>query len=133
MRPLTVPVLSLLMLSFVLACGSGEELRVTGLQLGRALNADGTVAGHTTTFQPNDTVHASVLTSGVGSATISVRWIYRDRVLDEPKKQVSYKDVAATDFTFRSGSKFPLGDYRVEVFLNGQPAGTRVFRVEQPR
>ena len=115
------------------ACGSGEGLTVTGLQLGRAVNADGTVAGHTTTFQPSDTVHLSVLTSGLGSSTISVRWVYRDRVLDEPKKQVSYKDVAATAFTLRSGGTFPQGDYAVEVFLDGKAVGTREFRVEERR
>jgi hypothetical protein len=133
MRLLQLRLLSVILLSSIVACGTGDGLHVTGLQLGRALNADGTVASHTTTFRPSDTVHLSVLTSGVGSATLSVRWVYRDRVLDEPKKQVSYRDVAATDFTFRSGGTFPLGEYRAEVFLNGQPAGTRDFRVEQAR
>ncbi|HEV3486782.1 MAG TPA: hypothetical protein VG106_15330, partial [Vicinamibacterales bacterium] len=114
-------------------CGAGEGLSVTGLQLGRALNADGTVAGHTTTFGPDDTVHVSVLTSGVGSATLSARWVYRDRVLDEPQKRVSYRDNAATAFTLRSGGTFPLGEYRVEVFLDGKAAGTREFRVDNPR
>ena len=111
-----------------IACGSG--LRVTGIQLGRSVNADGTVANHTTTFAPTDTVYLSVLTSGVGSGTISVRWTYSGRVVDEPKKQVSYRDVAATEFRLQSAGRFPPGEYTVEIFLDGQPVGTRSFHVE---
>lgn len=126
--------LSLLILIACLpGCGSGEGLRVTGIQLGRGLNADATVAGHTTTFKPGDTIYVSVLTAGTGSATISVRWTYRGRALGEPKKQVSYRDVAATEFHLESAGDFPQGDYVVEIFLDGQPVGTRDFRVEKPR
>ena len=117
----------------VLGCGSGEGLRVTSIQLGRSLNADATVAGHTTRFAPGDTVYVSVLTAGAGSATIGVRWMYRGRVLGEPKKRVSFKDVAATEFHLQSAGGFPPGDYTVEAFLDDQSVGTREFRVEKPR
>jgi hypothetical protein len=117
----------------LLACGSGEGLRVTAIQLGRSLNADNTVAGHTTTFGPRDTICLSVLTAGVGSSTIGVRWVYRGRVLGEPKKDVSYRDVAATEFRLQSAAGFPPGDYTAEVFLDGQLVGSREFRVEKPR
>ena len=69
MRPLTV-VLPLLLL-LVSACES--TLSVSTIQLGRALNADQTVANHTTVFAPNDTVYVSVHTTGAGSGTLSVR------------------------------------------------------------
>ena len=128
------PVLAVALLFVCLAgCGSREELRVTSIQLGRSLNADGTVAGHTTTFGPGDDVYVSVLTAGAGSGTIRVRWTYRGRPLAEPSKQVSYRDIAATDFRLESAGGFPLGEYMVEAFLNGQPAGTREFRVEKRR
>jgi hypothetical protein len=132
MRTLNVlPVLVLF--AFFAGCGSGQTLRVTSIQLGRSLNADSTVANHTTTFGPADTVYVSVLTAGAGSATISVRWTYAGRVLDEPKKRVSYKDVAATEFRLQSAAGFPPGDYAVEVFFDGQSVGTRPFRVEKSR
>lgn len=111
-------------------CGSNQGLRVTSIQLGRSVNADGTVAGHTTRFTPGDTVYVSVLTSGAGSASVGVRWIYAGRVLGEPKKQVSYRDAAVTEFHLQSASGFPPGDYTVEVFLDGRSAGSRQFRVE---
>ena len=121
-----------LLLLVVVACGSGH-LRVTGIQLGRSVNADSTISNPTTTFSPRDTVYLSVSTAGVGSATISVRWLYGDRLVDEPKKKVSYRDLASTDFSLQSLSGFPPGDYRAEVFVDGQPVGTKTFRVDARR
>jgi hypothetical protein len=120
-------------LAALAACGSGQPLHVSSIQLGRAVNADHTVSSFTTTFTPDESVYLSVLTTGVGSGTISVRWTYAGRVIDEPKKDVSYRIDAATDFRLQSAGGFPEGDYSAEVLLNGQPAGTRTFRVEKKR
>ena len=123
--------LGVLTLSVCLACGS-SGLRVVGIQLGKSLNPDSTVADHTTSFTPGDTIYISVRTAGVGSGTIGVRWMYRGRLLDEPQKKVSYRDVADTDFSLKSVAGFPPGDYSAEVFLDGRPVGTRTFLVNAP-
>jgi hypothetical protein len=118
---------AMVLFSCLLGCGSG--LRVTSIQLGRSLNADSTVATHTTVFTPDDTVYLSVATTGVGSGTLGVRWMYRGHVIGEPKKQVSSR-AGVTEFHLQSAGGFPLGDYTVEVFLDGRSAGTQTFRVE---
>ena len=123
----------LILFACLVGCGSGEPLRVASIQLGRSLNADGTVAGHTTSFARGDTVYVSIVTTGLGSATIGVRWMYGGRVVGAPKKQVSYRDVAATEFHLQSESGFPPGDYTVEAFVDGQAVGTRTFRVDNRR
>lgn len=133
MRTFLAGLATLTLLTCVAACGLGQALKVTSLQLGRSLNTDGTVAVHTTTFAPNDTIYLSVLTAGAGSGEIGVRWTYNTRVVGEPKKQVSYRDDAATEFHLQSAGGFPTGDYTVEAFLNGQSVGTRTFRVEIAR
>lgn len=130
MRTLTILFTVVVLFGCVAGCGSPQTLRVTAIQLGRSLNADNTVADSVATFRSRDTVYVSVLTTGSGSATISVRWTYGGQVLDEPKKQVSYRDFAATDFSLKSVAGFPPGQYTVEVFFNGQSAGTRNFHVE---
>jgi hypothetical protein len=130
MRTLTILFTVVVLLGCVAGCGSPQTLRVTAIQLGRSLNADNTVADSVATFRSRDTVYVSVLTTGSGSATISVRWTYAGQVLDEPKKQVSYRDFAATDFSLKSVAGFPPGQYTVEAFFNGQSAGTRNFHVE---
>lgn len=133
MRAFIICLPLLILIACVPGCGAREDLRVSSIQLGRSVNADRTVAGHTTRFAPGDTVYVSVLTMGAGSGTLSVRWVYAGRVVGEPTKQVSYRDFAATDFELQSAGDFPVGDYSVEVFLDGQSAGTREFRVEKPR
>ncbi len=130
---MTKPIVSLaaLVLCASLAgCGLGEGLQFASIQLGRSLNADGTVANHTNSFASNDTIYVVVLTTGVGSGEIGVRWMYGGRVVGEPKKQVSYRDDAATEFHLQSANGFPPGEYTVEAFFNGQSVGTRTFRVE---
>src|SRR5215203_4791013 len=106
---------------FVTACGS--DLRVATVQLGRSLNADDTVATHTTRFTPNETIYVSVLVAGAGSGTVSVRWSYMGKVVGEPKKDIS--SAGATEFHLQNAGGFPPGEYTVEAFLNGVSAGTR--------
>jgi hypothetical protein len=122
----------LLVLAACLAgCSAGPELAVTSIQLGRALNADGTVGNFAATFAPGETVYVSLLTAGAGDATLSVRWLYAGQVVGEAKKQVSFKDVAATEFHLQSATGFPPGHYTVEAFMNGKPLETRRFTVEK--
>ena len=83
-----------------------------------------------TIFAPQDTVYLSVLTTGGGSGTISVRWTYGGKVVGEPKKRVANQDVAATEFTLQSAAGFPPGQYSAEIFLDGKSVGTRTFRVQ---
>ena len=115
----------------VAGCRAGPPLTVTSIQLGRSLNADSTVGSFAATFAPGDTVYVSVHTAGAGDATISVRWTFEGRVVDEPKKQVSFKDVAATEFHLQGAPGLTPGHYTVEVFLNGQSTETRKFTVEK--
>jgi hypothetical protein len=118
----------LMLLVVAIACGS--DLHVTTVQLGRSLNADDTVATHTTRFTPNETIYVSVVVAGAGSGTVSVRWSYMDRVVGEPKKEIS--SAGATEFHLQNAGGFPPGEYTVEAFLNGVSAEKRTFQVAPP-
>jgi hypothetical protein len=133
MRKVNVHLPVLVLVSCLVGCGLGQSLQVTSIQLGRSLNEDNTVASFTTSFAPGDTVYVSVLTTGAGSGMIGVRWMYGGRVVGEPKKQVSLRDDAATELHLQSASGFPVGDYTVEVFLDGQSVGKKEFRVDNQR
>jgi hypothetical protein len=130
MRRLNVGLTMVILYTCVAACGSRSSPQITAIQLGRSLNADHSVAEFTTIFDPKDTVYLSVLTTGGGSGTITVRWTYGGKVMGEPKKRVANQDVAATEFTLQSAAGFPPGEYTAEVFLDGKPIGTRTFRVQ---
>ena len=112
----------------VVACS--QPLHVSTLQLGSKLNGDSTVATHTTRFKPDDKIYAAVLTDATGSSTIAARWTYNGQMVSEEERKVSYKGAGATSFEFKSASAFPVGDYKVEVLVDGQSVASREFRVE---
>jgi hypothetical protein len=112
------------------ACRPSEPLQVEMLQLGRALNPDNSVSAHTTRFKPDDTVYVSLLSEQPGSGTVTVRWLLNGQTVSEAKRDVSYTRPAATEFHLQNSGGFPPGNYRVEVLVNGQSAGSRDFRVE---
>jgi hypothetical protein len=104
---------------------------VSNIQLGRSINSsDNTVGEPTTSFKPQDTVYVSIQTTARGRGTIGVRWKYRDRVIDEPSKQVSTDGTKATEFHLVNSGGFPVGDYSVDVIIDGQQVGTRTFKVD---
>ena len=113
----------------IAAACSDPPLELTNIQIGRALNPDRSVASMTTLFKPNETIYVSVQTAGSAPGTISVKWIYQGRVVDEPVKQVDYDGPDSTEFHIQNSGRFPEGDYSVEIFINGAQVGTRAFKV----
>ena len=107
------------------ACGPSEPLNVVAIQTGKSLNTDHSVGTHATSFRPKDTMYVSVLSDGRGAGTLTVKWSFASRVVHEVTKKVSYNDQAATDFRFQAADDFPIGDYTVEVILDGKPLETR--------
>ena len=122
--------LTALAIVMLVGCGPSGPLTVQTIQLGRSLNPDNSVAEHTTTFRRNDTVYVAVLTSAAGRGTVGVKWSYGGQVIDQPQKDVSYRDAAATSFNLVNSGGFPPGNYTVEVFVDGQSAGSRNFNVQ---
>ena len=93
--------------------------------------SDGTVGITATSFGPGDTVYLSVATDGFGSGTLSVRWTYAGRVVDEPKKRCR---------TGCGGHRVPPAERRsvktfqrdVGGYLNVTSVGTVTFRLATP-
>lgn len=123
--------LVLVLVAVAAGCRPSAPLEVSTIQLGRALSADNSIGSHTTVFRPDDTIYVSVLTSATGAGTIGVRWMYEDRLISEPSKEVSYQGAAATEFHIQNSGGFPPGRYSVEAFLDGQSVGRRTFTVER--
>lgn len=127
-RRLLVVVLGIVV---VAGCRPSAPLEVSTIQLGRALSTDNSIGSHTTVFKPDDTIYVSVLTTATGAGTIGVRWMYEDRLISEPSREVSYQGAAATEFHIQNSGGFPPGRYSVEAFLDGQSVGRRTFTVER--
>ncbi len=73
----------------------------------------------------------SLLSVQPGSGTVTVRWVLNGQTVSEATRDVSYTREAATEFHLQNSGGFPPGSYRVDVLVNGQPAGSRQFTVEK--
>lgn len=110
---------------------TAAPVAVSSVNLGRAVGADKRVTGETTRFGRNDTIYASVATSGTGSGTLTARWTYQDgQVVDESTQPISATGPAVTEFHVSKPSGWPAGNYKVEVSLNGSPSQAKDFSVQ---
>ena len=118
------------LVAVVAGCAPSGPLTVTTIQVGRSLNSDDSISGLTTTFKPDETLYVSALSIAPGSGTITAKWRWSGRTVNEESKEVSYRDQAATEFHIQNSSGFPVGDYSVEILVDGVSVGTRAFRVQ---
>lgn len=111
-------------------------LSVVSIDLGKAVALDKKVTAIQSVFAVRDTIYASVTTDGAGeNATIAAKWSYVKQdgstvPVNESSQTISASGPAATEFHIAKASSWPKGKYRVEVLLNGAPAGTREFEVQ---
>lgn len=105
---------------------------VQGIEVGKAVGADKRVASPTTTFGRRDTIYVSVATEGAApSKTLSAKWTYQDgRVVKEQSEGIAPTGPAATEFHIAKGSAWPAGKYKVEIAVDGTPAGTKDFEIK---
>ena len=115
----------------ILAAACAQPLTVDTIQLGRSLNADQSIANQTTTFKPGETIYVAALNNARGEGTIKVKWMMGTQLLSEREKTVKFPGAGATEFHMQSAAGFPVGDYSVEVLLDGTSVGTRKFNVAQ--
>ena len=121
---------AVVVIATIIVAACRPSLHVSTLQLGSKLNGDNTIGTHTTRFKPDDHIYAAVLTDATGSSRIAVRWFYNAQMVSEEERSVSYKGAGATAFEFKSASAFPVGDYKVDVMVDGKAVASRDFRVE---
>jgi hypothetical protein len=106
-------------------------VRVSEVKTGIAVGADKRVTDEVDVFKPTETVYVSVVTEGTApSAELKARWTFGDgQVVDEKTQMLSPAGRAITEFHVSKPDGWPRGNYRVEVFLNGAPAGSEDFQV----
>jgi predicted small lipoprotein YifL len=102
--------------------------------LGKAVGADKKVSAPTEVFAKGDTIHASIDTTGAGSATLVAKWTYTKDGKTAPVKEdtatITPTGPAATEFHISKPDGWPAGDYQVEILLDGKPVATRSFKVQ---
>lgn len=102
--------------------------------LTKAVNAEKKETAPTNAFAVADTIHAVVETSGVGKASLKALWTYhkgdKSTQVNETVQEIDAKGPANTEFHISKPGGWPVGDYQVEVFLNGTSTGVQKFSVK---
>jgi hypothetical protein len=102
------------------------------IRLGKGIGADKRVTNESDDFRPTETIYASVATTGIApNANLVARWTYQDgQVVSADSITIAPNSDEYTEFHISNPGGFPPGDYKLEVFMNGQSVGTKDFDVE---
>ena len=103
-----------------------------GIDVGKGIGADKKVTAPATTFGRRDTIYVSVATEGAApSKTISAKWTFQDgQVVKEQSETIAPTGPAATEFHISKPKPWPVGKYKVEIAVDGAPAGSKDFEVK---
>jgi hypothetical protein len=105
---------------------------VQGVEVGKQVS-DKKVTTPSTTFAPRDTIYASVATQGSApSKTIVAKWTFGSGKLVKADSQtIAPTGAANTEFHITKPSGWPVGKYKVEISVDGSPAGSKEFEVKK--
>jgi hypothetical protein len=103
------------------------------VEVGKQLGADKQVSNPTTTFAPRDTIYASVATEGAApSKTIVAKWTFGSgKAVKTDSQTIAPTGPAHTEFHITKPSGWPAGKYKVEISVDGSPAGSKEFEVKK--
>jgi len=107
-------------------------LRVSDIQVGKAVGSDNKIGDQTTSFAVRDTMYASVITEGAAKdAKIAAKWMFNGKLVSEDSQTISPTGgTTATEFHISKKTAWPKGKYTVDVSLNGVSAGTKDLEVK---
>jgi hypothetical protein len=106
---------------------------ITVIEVGKQVGPDKRITSPTTTFGRKDTIHASVASDGAAPRKIiAAKWTYQDgQVVKEAAETIAPTGPAATEFHISKPSGWPVGKYKVEISVDGSPAGSKDFEVKK--
>lgn len=110
-----------------------NEPDVDDLELGKSVDANKKVTDGTDDFSPKDTIYLSVKTDGAAAnSQLKVRWTYGadNKLVKEDTRTIPAGGAAYTEFHISKPGGFPTGDYKVQVWLNGDDKGSKTFEVK---
>jgi hypothetical protein len=110
---------------------AATALRVSEIETGKKIEADKSIGDGTDDFGVRDTIYVAVKTEGSGSGTLAAKWMYQDgQTVDQNTQSISPTGDAWHEFHVQKATAWPAGKYKVEVTLDGAPAGTKDFEIK---
>ena len=109
------------------------EFKVSGIEVGKGIGADKRVTAPASSFKPKDTIYVSVATDGAApSKTITAKWTYENgQTVKEGSESIAPTGPASTEFHIAKPTGWPVGKYKVEIAVDGAPAGSKEFEVKK--
>lgn len=103
---------------------------VTKIELGSSVGADKRVLAARTSFGTKDSIIASVYTENTPpTAVLTAKWSFQTGQVVDSSSQPVTASPAVTEFHIVKKSAWPVGRYKVEIALDGTPAGSQEFEV----
>jgi len=104
---------------------------VASVDLGTAVGPDQKVSAPTTTFGAKDTIYAAVSTTGTATnAVLNAKWTFQDgQGVNESSQTIAPNGPAVTSFHISKPDGWPVGNYKVEISLDGKSVATKDFSV----
>ncbi|MDR2011826.1 MAG: hypothetical protein LBQ20_01995 [Rhodanobacter sp.] len=114
------------------SAASATSLKVTSVDLGKAVDPGQKISEPATTFSTQDVIYASVSTAGSApDAVLTAKWTYKDgQLVNQTSQAIAPDEDAVTSFHISKPDGWPTGSYKVEILLNGQSVATKEFSVQ---
>ena len=109
-----------------------ESVSFAGLTLGNAVGEDQNVTAPMSTFATTDTIYAAVVTKGAApNASIVAKWSFGDgQLVDESAQSIAPTGAAVTTFHIAKPDGWPVGKYKVDITIDGNPVASQEFEVK---
>ncbi len=106
---------------------------VVKVALAKELDQDNKPLKETTEFFPTETFNCSVKVSGLPKgATLKASWFYGEKLINETPYTTEKAGSGYVGFTLKPEKYWPVGKYRVEIYLGDQLAHKIGFSVVPP-
>ncbi|MBI2845130.1 MAG: hypothetical protein HYX86_01145 [Chloroflexi bacterium] len=111
----------------------GLEPSIDQVVIARSVDEDQRPLEPTSTFGPEDVFYASVIVSNLEAGSqVTGKWYFGDEFIDEATLTITEAGFSGyVGFDLTSDTTWPLGEYRFEVYLDGELAQTASFQVSE--
>lgn len=112
--------------------GPNAPLSVQKVSLGTAADANNRIATSMTTFKRTDPIVVAVDTMGTAqNAQVTGKLVFQDgQTAGEETATLNTTGAQSTAMTFNNANGWPAGNYKAEIWVNGQLANTATFTVQ---
>ena len=113
------------------AAAPAGDFRVVSVLLGKSVDGDNVVIGDSRVFARKDRIHASVLSTGASQGLrLSAKWLAPDgQAIAETAQPLVPTAAVVTTFILSNAQPWPVGDYQLEIAINGRTEQTRAFQI----